>query len=473
MVDLSLHSGKTIALMGLGKSGLATARRLCDAGAKVLAWDDSEIARQSAMDAGIPISNLMCDDWTEIDHLILSPGIPHTHPKPHAAAVAAKKAGKKIIGDIELLIRANKEARVVAITGTNGKSTTTALIGHILKSAGIETGIGGNLGTPALDLPALNKKGVYVLELSSYQLELTPSLCPQVAVLLNISPDHLDRHGGLEGYIDAKSLIFKNQSVDDTTLIGIDEAIGQGLCDDVKARNEQQVIPLSGHQQAPGGIFAVDRVLYDDRSHRKKPIVSLNGSNNLPGNHNVQNAAAAAGTALTLGLAPNIIADGIRSFPGLAHRQQLAATIDGVRYVNDSKATNIDAAARALHSYKKIYWIAGGLAKEGGLDGLLDKIGAVRHAFLIGEAERQFEIALSDKIPVTCCGKMETAIYAAHKLSHRERLSNAVVLLSPACASWDQYSSFEERGSEFCRLTAQLPGTEREIYWSGDMGGSA
>ena len=473
MIDLSSHSGRTIALMGLGKSGLATARRLRDAGAKVLAWDDSEIARQNAADAGIPISNLMCENWAEIDYLILSPGIPHTHPKPHAAATAAKKAGKKIIGDIELMIRANNKARVVAITGTNGKSTTTALIGHILKSAGIETGIGGNLGTPALDLPSLNTNGVYVLELSSYQLELTPSLCPQVAILLNISPDHLERHGGLEGYINAKSLIFRNQSADDTTLIGIDEVIGKNLYDDVIASNEQQAIPFSGYQQAQGGIFAVDRVLYDDRNHRKQPIVSLHGSNNLPGNHNVQNAAAAAGTALTLGLATNIIADSIHSFPGLAHRQQLAAIIDGVRYVNDSKATNVDAASRALQSYKKIYWIAGGLAKEGGLDGLLDKIGAVRHAFLIGEAEREFEKALSEKIPVTCCGKMETAIYAAHKLSHREGLSNAVVLLSPACASWDQYRSFEERGSEFCRLTAQLPGTEREIYWSDDMKGSA
>ena len=473
MIDLSSHRGRTIALMGLGKSGLATARRLVNAGAKVLAWDDSEVARKNAADAGIPISKLMCADWAEIDYLILSPGIPHTHPRPHAAATAAKKAGKEIIGDIELLLRANKEASIVAVTDTNGKSTTTALIGHILKSAGIETGIGGNLGTPALDLPSLNTNGVYVLELSSYQLELTPSLCPQVAVLLNISPDHLDRHGGLEGYIEAKRLIFRNQSVADTTLIGVDEAIGKDLCADAKARNLQQVIPFSGYKQAHGGIFAVDRVLYDDRNHRKQPIVSLQSIKNLPGNHNVQNAAAAVGTALTLGVATDAIADGIRSFPGLAHRQQCAAIIDGIRYINDSKATNADAASHALQSYKKIYWIAGGHAKEGGLNGLLDKIGAVRHAFLIGEAERQFEKALGDKIPVTCCGKMETAIYAAHELSHRERLSNAVVLLSPACASWDQYKSFEERGSEFCRLTAQLPGTEREIYWSGDMKGTS
>lgn len=467
MIDLSLYRENTIALMGLGKSGFATARKLCEAGAKVLAWDDSERARKKAEEAGILISDLKCENWKKIDFLILSPGIPHTYPEPHPAAIAAKKAGKEIVGDIELLVRANKSARVVAITGTNGKSTTTALTGHILQSAGIETAIGGNLGIPALELPSLKANGIYVLELSSYQLELTPSLCPQVAVILNISSDHIDRHGGMEGYVAAKCLIFKNQPACTTTLIGIDDPISKNICKRLQSNAAQKIIPFSGSHHAQSGVFAVDRVLYTDLERRKKPIASLEKIENLPGDHNLQNAAAAAGIALSLGLSSDIIADGIRSFPGLAHRQQLVAIIDGVRFVNDSKATNADAASHALKSYKKIYWIAGGLAKEGGLDGLLNDIGSIRHAFLIGEAEKDFEKVLRKKIPTKCCGNMKTAIYEAHKLSQLESLSNAVILLSPACASWDQYESFEERGFDFCRLTAQLPGSTREIFWSG------
>ena len=471
MIDLSAHKDKTIAVMGLGKSGLTTARALCDAGADVRAWDDSEAAREAAVTSGIPVVDLAgqnAKDWAETEFLVLSPGIPHPPPEPHPAAAAAKKAGTKIIGDVELLVRANRAARFIAITGTNGKSTTTALIGHILKSAGYTTAVGGNLGTPVLDFPALDTNGIYVLELSSYQLELTPSLHASVSVLLNISADHLDRHGGMKGYIAAKQRIFQNQTSDDAAVVGIDEPNSTEIFGSLAANGNQPAIPISGHQSARGGVFSIDRVLYDDRDRAKLPIVSLDGAETLPGDHNAQNAAAAAAACLMAGLAPEDIADGITSFPGLAHRQQLAAIIDGVRYVNDSKATNADAAARALGSYRTIYWIAGGLAKEGGLDDLMDGLAPIRHAFLIGEAEADFAEALEGNLPTTRCGTLANALEKAHQLAQRERRDGAVVLLSPACASWDQYPSFEARGAEFCRLAAALPGSARDVFWDGE-----
>lgn len=471
MIDLSAHKDKTIAVMGLGKSGLATARALCEAGADVRAWDDSEPARKAARDAGIPIADpaaFTAADWAATAFLVLSPGIPHTHPAPHPAAAAARDAGTEIIGDVELLVRANKSARVIAITGTNGKSTTTALIGHILYTTGCETAVGGNLGTPVLEFPALDADGIYVLELSSYQLELTPSLHAAVAVLLNISADHLDRHGGLEGYTAAKRQVFRNQTADDAAVIGVDEPISADIFRTLAANGNQPTIPISGHQTPKGGVFAIDRVIYDDRASAKRPLVSLESVETLPGDHNAQNAAAAAAACLMAGLAPEAIAEGIASFPGLAHRQQLAAIIDGVRYINDSKATNADAAARALGSYRTIYWIAGGLPKEGGLDDLMDDLGPIRHAFLIGEAEAAFAEALDGKLPVSRSGTLANALQAAHRLAQRERLTGAVVLLSPACASWDQYASFEARGAEFCRLAAELPGSAREIIWNGE-----
>jgi UDP-N-acetylmuramoylalanine--D-glutamate ligase len=469
MIDLASYKGKTIAVMGLGKSGLATARALIDAGANVCAWDDAEKTRAAA---GLPLSDLADQDWAATDFLVLSPGIPHTHPKPHPVAAAAKAAGCPIIGDVELLIRAIGAAKVIAITGTNGKSTTTALIGHILKSAGRETAVGGNLGTPVLDFPALGTDGFYVLELSSYQLETTPSLHAAVAVLLNISADHLDRHGGMDGYIEAKKRVFANQESGDAAVIGTDDAACAAICDAMAGvdgpTSGPRVIPISGHRTVQRGVYAFDRVLYDDRDAAKRPILSLESAATLPGDHNAQNAAAAAAACLMAGLTPDEIARGIESFPGLAHRQQLAAVIDGIRYINDSKATNADAAARALSSYRTIYWIAGGLAKEGGLDALMEYLPRIRHAYLIGEAEAAFAEILDGKLPISRCGTLDKALAEAHRLAQQEHRSGAVVLLSPACASWDQYPSFEVRGAEFCRLAAQLPGSAREIHWDGE-----
>jgi UDP-N-acetylmuramoylalanine--D-glutamate ligase len=472
MIDLSTFKGKTIAVMGLGKSGLATARALVAAGVQVCAWDDSESARDTATAAKIPVVDLKMQDWTKTNYLVLSPGIPHTHPKPNAIAAAAKDANCPIVGDIELLVQADKTAKIIAITGTNGKSTTTALIGHILGSTHRDIAVGGNLGTPVLELPAPGPDGYYVLELSSYQLELTPSLSASVAVLLNISADHLDRHGGMRGYIDAKKLVFRNQQNSGAAIIGTDEPESAKVCRDMAANTNQngypQVTPISGRDAIKGGIYVVDRVLYDDREGANHPIMSLAAAETLPGDHNAQNAAAAAAACLMVGLNADEIARGIETFPGLAHRQQLATVIDGVRYINDSKATNADAAARALASYETIYWIAGGLAKEGGLDALMAHLHHVRHAFLIGEAEEAFAEMLQDKLPISRCGTLDQAIEQAHRLAQKERRTGAVVLLSPACASWDQFASFEVRGAEFCRLATRLPGGTREIYWNGE-----
>jgi UDP-N-acetylmuramoylalanine--D-glutamate ligase len=397
----------------------------------------------------------------------LSPGIPHTYPKANPVAAAAKAAKCPIIGDVELLVQSNRDAKIIAITGTNGKSTTTALIGHILKTANHEIAVGGNLGTPVLEFPVLKPNGFYVLELSSYQLELTPSLEAAVAVLLNISADHLDRHGGMDGYIAAKRLIFKNQKSDGAAILGIDEPESTKILTEIAANNNQPAIPISGHQSAKAGVYVMDRMLYDDRNGLKQPIVSLEGIETLPGDHNAQNAAAAAATCLMVGLDATEIASGIETFPGLAHRQQLAAIIDGIRYINDSKATNTDAAAHALASYKTIYWIAGGLAKEGGLSALSDYFRHIRHAFLIGEAEEAFASELEGRLPLSRCGTLAQAIDQAHQLAQQEHCANAVVLLSPACASWDQFPSFEVRGAEFCRQAAQLPGSAREIFCDG------
>ena len=469
MIDLSAYKDKTIAVMGLGRSGLPTARALVAAEAQVCAWDDSESARNDAAKVGVPIVDLSNQNWLKTDSLILSPGIPHTYPKANPVVAAAKAANCRIIGDVELLVKSNQSATIIAITGTNGKSTTTALIGHILKVANREVIVGGNLGTPVLEFPALSPDGFYVLELSSYQLELTPSLDATVAVLLNISADHLDRHGGINGYITAKRLIFKNQKPDSAAILGIDEPESAKIFQEIAANKNQRSLPISGYQSVKNGVYVIDQILYDNRNGLKQPIVSLESIQTLPGDHNAQNAAAAAAACFVVGINTTEIANGIKTFPGLAHRQQLATIIDGIRYINDSKATNTDAASHALASYKIIYWIAGGLAKEGGLGALSGYFQHIRHAFLIGEAEEAFAKELEGQLPLSRCGTLDQAIDHAHQLAQQEQCADAVVLLSPACASWDQFPSFEVRGAEFCRQAAQLPGNVREVFWDGQI----
>jgi UDP-N-acetylmuramoylalanine--D-glutamate ligase len=356
------------------------------------------------------------------------------------------------VSDVELLWRARRSARFVAITGTNGKSTTTALIAHVLKAAGLEIVAGGNIGTPALDLPALGPRGVYVLELSSYQLEITPSAIYDVAVLLNITPDHLDRHGGMDGYVAAKRLIFRGQGEDDTAIVGVDDGICRRIRADLAARGAQRVVAISAFDGAAGGVFAGGQWLIDDLDRLSRPLADLSRARALPGTHNGQNAAAAYAVARALDVPAEIAAKALLDFPGLAHRQELVGTADGVRFINDSKATNADAAARALESYENIFWIAGGIAKEGGIAPLAPFFPHIAHAFLIGQAAPDFARTLEGRVPHTSCGTLEAALDAAHKAARAAGKKPAVVLLSPACASFDQFKNFEARGDAFRAL---------------------
>jgi UDP-N-acetylmuramoylalanine--D-glutamate ligase len=451
MIDVTCFRNEKVAVMGLARSGLAAAEALTRGGAEVLAWDDTPTRREAAKARGIALADLTRADLGGVKALVLSPGIPSTFPKPHAAAARAHAAGIEIIGDIELLARSCREARYAGITGTNGKSTTTALLGHILAEAGLRVAVGGNLGIPALLLDALGREGIYVLEMSSYQLELTKSLVFDVAVLLNITPDHLDRHGGIDGYVAAKERIFAGQSARQAAIIGVDDELCRGIAAKLAAAG-RRIVPISAERAVAGGVYLAGNALIDDMDGTKRRALDLAEAPRLPGRHNGQNAAAAFAAARCLGVEASTVVNGIKSFPGLAHRQELIATIDGVRYVNDSKATNADAAAKALACYDEICWIAGGVAKEGGITSLAPFFPRIRHAFLIGEAAPAFAATLSGHVPVTLSGDLATAAKEARAAAR----PGGTVLLSPACASFDQFTDFEARGAAFRRLVEAM-----------------
>ncbi len=450
-LDLSAFRGQDLAVLGLGVSGLSAATALQQAGARVQPWDDSPDRRDSAAAQGLHPTDLNDADFTAISTLVLSPGIPHGHPHSHPIIDRARDAGCEIVCDLELLTRSEMDARYLGITGTNGKSTTTALIGHVLSELGVASAIGGNIGAPGLGLPAMGHSGVYVLELSSYQLELLPSAVFDVAILLNITPDHLDRHGGMDGYVAAKQRIFAGQTASDTAIVGIDDEPSAAIFNDLRTGSDAHIVPLSTRDTCPGGIYVGGGWLIDDRQNTAEPVLELASLETLPGAHNAQNVAAAyaaatviAGAAAETERAALIAA--IRSFPGLAHRQELVGFRKSVRFVNDSKATNAEAAAHALAAYDNIIWIAGGIAKDGGiasLDGLFDHID---HACLIGDAAGAFAETLDGHVPHTISGDLDTALADAARLAGD---GPATVLLSPACASFDQFASFEARGDAF------------------------
>jgi UDP-N-acetylmuramoylalanine--D-glutamate ligase len=444
MIRIPHEKGRPVAVLGLGKSGLNASRALAASGAQVWAWDDDE-AKRSA----VPTTDLYACDWSQPSALVISPGIPHRFPKPHPIAAKAEAAGCPIIGEVELLFRAQPRARYVGITGTNGKSTTTALTGHLLKRAGRKVEIGANLGTPALALSPLDTEGVYVLEMSSYQLELAPSARFHAGVLLNITPDHLDRHGGITGYVRAKERIFQHQRSDDWAVIGIDDDPCRAIYRRLGGRH---IAALAVGHAAAGAITVRERILRDEAG---REVLDLGRAPALPGAHNWQNAAAAFAVARALGIPESEIVSGIETYPGLAHRQELIAEHEGIRFINDSKATNADATAKALACYERIYWILGGRAKETGLDGLEPYYPRIRTAYLVGEAASDFERCLRAHGVATClCGTLERAVKAAAADARSE--PSAVVLLSPACASFDQFANFEERGERFRTLVEDL-----------------
>jgi len=453
MIDLSAlkasFSGKPVAVMGLARSGMAALAALQAAGIDALAWDDNEACRNAAAAKGYNVTDLAQADFGKIAALVLAPGIPLTHPEPNPVAKRAKEAGVEIIGDIELLRRALPDQTLVAITGTNGKSTTTALIGHVLNAAGRKALVGGNIGTAVLELAPPDTDDVLVLELSSYQLDLTPSLNADIAVLLNISPDHLDRHGGMDGYVAAKKRVFDGAIA---AVIGVDDEHSREIYHDLcEAGPVEKVIPVSVHARAPGGSWVEGGNLYNEGW-----IVDLSHAATLPGAHNWQNAAAACAVVRLLGVEPARISPAILSFSGLAHRQQLVGARGNIRFINDSKATNAEAAAKALGCYENIYWIVGGRAKDGGLAGLEPYMAHVRHAYLIGEAAQDFAAWLADqKVPHTNSGTLDKAVLQACNDIGDDKPDTAVVLLSPACASFDQFESFEARGDAFVAAVAE------------------
>jgi UDP-N-acetylmuramoylalanine--D-glutamate ligase len=385
---------------------------------------------------------------------MLSPGVPLTHPAPHWTVERAKDAGVEILGDIELFARAvnaapeHKRPKIVAVTGTNGKSTTTALIGHVCAQAGRDVRIGGNIGVGVLDLPEMHGGAVYVLELSSYQLDLTSSLHADVTVMLNLSPDHLERHGSMEGYVAAKRRILLNQGKGDTAVIGVDDQWGQQICTEITAANRRTIVPISASKAMGRGIYALQGVLYDATGERAQEVADLNGARSLPGRHNWQNAAAAYAAAKGLGIPADEAAEHLLTFPGLAHRMETVAQLGRVRFVNDSKATNTDAARQALSSYPKAFWIAGGQPKTGGIEALEDLFPRVAKAYLIGEAGPAFAKTLEGKAPAVEAGTMEAAVSQAYADAAKTG-QDAVVLLSPAAASFDQFTDFEARGEAF------------------------
>ena len=454
MIPVSCFEGRTVAVFGLGRTGLAAARALAAGGARIAAWDESASARGGAAAEGLELVDLAKADWSDFAALMLSPGVPLTHPKPHWTVEKAHAAGVEILGDIELFARAvalapeHKRPRVVAITGTNGKSTTTALLGHMLEAAGRDVRVGGNIGVGVLGLPDMHGGAIYVLELSSYQLDLTSSLKPDVAILLNVSPDHLERHGTMEGYLAAKRRVLLNQGKGDTAVIGVDDAYGQQICTEITAANRRTIWPISARKAIGRGVYALQGRLYDATEGRVTEVADLTAAKSLPGRHNWQNAAAAYAAARALGVAVNDAAEGLMSFPGLVHRMETIGAIGNVRFVNDSKATNTDAARQAMSSYPRFYWIAGGRPKTGGIEDLTDLFPSIARAYLIGEAEAAFAQTLEGQVPYARAGSLEAAVRAAFADARKEE-GEAIVLFSPACASFDQYADFEERGEAF------------------------
>ena len=444
-------------MFGLARSGTALIEALRLGGAEVHAWDDSPTAVEKAREAGLPVSDLHEVDFETLHWLVLSPGVPLTHPEPHWTVKKAKRAGVEIIGDTEVFQREieGTGAKIVAITGTNGKSTTAALIGHVLKAAGRDAEVGGNIGTAVFLMRPPVKDRIYVLELSSFQIELTPSLKPAAGILTNLTPDHLDRHGTMENYASIKARMFKGQQPGQTALCGIDDEWSRAIAGSIATGAD--VRRVSVLQTLDDGISAVDGVLRDRKSGSEIARIDLRAMPALRGAHNWQNACMAYGAARALGLSVAEIEKGMRSFPGLAHRMQEVGRVHGVPFINDSKATNADAAEKALLSFDTIYWIAGGIAKQGGIEPLRPLFPRIVNAYLIGQAADEFAKSLGS-VPLQKCGTLDNAVQAAARDAASGK-NGAVVLLSPACASFDQYPNFEVRGDAFVKAISQLPGS--------------
>ncbi|PWE54485.1 UDP-N-acetylmuramoyl-L-alanine--D-glutamate ligase [Metarhizobium album] len=458
MIAVTTFKGKAVALFGLGGSGLATARALVAGGVAVTAWDDNPDSVAKASAEGIPTADLRSIDWSGLSAFVLSPGVPLTHPKPHWTVDLAKAAGVEVIGDVELFVRERRahapDCPFIAITGTNGKSTTTALIAHILKSSGRDTQLGGNIGTAILTLEPPKAERYFVIECSSYQIDLAPTLNPSAGILLNLTPDHLDRHGTMQHYADVKERLVAGSKV---AVVGVDDSFSALIADRVE-RAGTKVIRISRRQVLADGLYAEGSRIIRAETGATSEIADLTDIQTLRGSHNTQNAAAAIAACLAVGVSPEQIRAGLKSFPGLKHRMQPVGRRGSVVFVNDSKATNADAAAPALSSYDRIYWIAGGLPKTGGITTLTSYFPRIVKAYLIGEAAAEFAATLGQAVPYEISGTLEQAVAHAAADSALDQGGPSAVMLSPACASFDQYKNFEIRGDAFVGHVRSLQG---------------
>jgi UDP-N-acetylmuramoylalanine--D-glutamate ligase len=460
MFPATTFKDKRVAVFGLGRSGSACVEALRLGGADVVAWDDSEVTRARARAEGIVLGDFDRMDLEGFSALVLSPGVPLTHPEPHWTVRKARAAGVEVIGDTEVFQREIKGsgAKLVAVTGTNGKSTTTALIGHVLEAAHRDAQVGGNIGKAVFLLAPPEPRRVYVLELSSFQIDLTPSLEPDTGVLLNLSPDHLDRHGTMAGYAAVKARLFARQRGKQTAIIGVDDEWGERIAAEAQARS--RVVRISVERMLSDGVCGVGGMLRERSAGRDATVIDLRPMRTLKGAHNWQNACAAYAAAKVIGLMAPEIASGLASFRGLAHRMEEVGHLGALLFINDSKATNADAAAKALASFERIYWIAGGIPKAGGIEPLRSFFPAIIRSYLIGQAADQFAHTIGGAHPVEICGTLERALTSAVRDAAQERDRGAVILLSPACASFDHYPNFEVRGDAFRKLVRDVPGVE-------------
>ena len=461
MIPITTFAGRKVAVFGLGGSGLIAASALFAGGADVVGWDDSAERIANAASAGVPVADLRELDWSKIAALVLAPGVPLTHPSPHWSVGLARAMAVEVIGDIELFCRERRahapHAPFVAITGTNGKSTTTALIAHLCASAGFDTQLGGNIGTAILSLAPPQPGRIHVIECSSFQIDLAPSIDPSVGVLLNVTEDHLDRHGSLAQYAAVKERLIAGVQRDGAAIVGVDDNWCQAIADRAE-RVGSRVTRVSVRQPLAYGIYAEGERVFQATGGTAREIAQIGGIGSLRGRHNAQNAACATAAALALGLDPKAIQAGLRSFPGLAHRMEEVGRKDKVLFINDSKATNADSAAQALACFSDIFWIAGGKAKTGGIASLSDFFPRIRKAYLVGAAAEDFAATLDGKVDHAIVETLDRAVAEAARDAETSGLAHPVVLLSPACASFDQFANFEQRGDAFRGLVRKLPG---------------
>jgi len=449
MIPVTTFKGKRVAVFGLGGSGLASVHALLAGGAEVIAFDDKPESVEVAAAEGVRTGDLRHEDWSRIAALVLAPGVPLTHPEPHWSVRLAEAAGVEIIGDVELFARERRAhvppAPFIAITGTNGKSTTTALIAHMLEAVGRNVAMGGNIGTAVLSLPKPAPGQHYVVECSSYQIDLAPSLDPTVGILLNLAPDHLDRHGTMANYAEIKRRLVAKS---DVAVVGVDDRHCADIADELEQAG-RRVVRVSNRFPLAEGVYAAGTRIIEADNGTQTEIADLAGIASLRGRHNAQNAAAAVAALRALDVDATRLQSALASFPGLKHRMEPVARLGRVHFINDSKATNADAASWALASFARIYWIAGGRAKTGGITELKEFFPRIAKAYLIGEAAGEFAETLGDAVPHVNAETLDRAVALAAADAERDGAPEVAVLLSPACASFDQYRNFELRGDAF------------------------